>query len=236
MRITIIDSDPKQRARMTEVLRAAHYSCTPLTSLEKLASDTAADVDLLIYHWSATAAVQRQLLALHQARPTLPILLVTGRSPDHALSKLLTDPGTDYLVKPVRSHELALRVAILLARFAPQHAPLAPLRFGRYSLDPQSTQAWHDDNPITLTRKEFLLALLFFRHLGRPLSRATIHEAVWPKEAEFNSRSLDTHVSRVRTKFGLLPEHGYRLAPVYGYGYQLESLEFPAQNTLDPKV
>lgn len=236
MRITIIDSDPKQRARMTEVLRAAHYSCTPLTSLEKLASGTAADVDLLIAHWPATAAVQRQLLALHQARPTLPILLVTGRSPDHALSKLLADPGTDYLVKPVRSHELALRVAILLARFAPQQAPLPPLRFGRYSLDPHSTQAWHDDNPITLTRKEFLLALLFFRQLGRPLSRATIHEAVWPKEAEFNSRSLDTHVSRVRNKFGLIPEHGYRLAPVYGYGYQLESLEFPAQNTVDQQV
>ncbi len=236
MRITIIDSDPKQRARMTEVLRAAHYSCTPLTSLEKLASDTAADVDLLIYHWSATAAVQRQLLALHQARPTLPILLVTGRSPDHALSKLLTDPGTDYLVKPVRSHELALRVALLLARFAPQQAPSAPLSFGRYKFDTHSAQAWHDDNPIVLTRKEYSLALLFFRHLGRPLSRATIHEAVWPKEAEFNSRSLDTHVSRVRTKFGLLPEHGYRLAPVYGYGYQLESLEFPAQNTVDQQV
>jgi DNA-binding response OmpR family regulator len=236
MRITIIDSDPKQRARMTEVLRSAHHSCTSLTSLEKLVSDTAADVDLVVYHWSPSSAAQRQLVTLRQARPTLPILLVTGRSPDHGLSKLLTDPGTDYLVKPLRSHELALRVAILLARFAPQQAPSPPLRFGRYTLDPHGSQAWHDDNPITLTRKEFLLALLFFRHLGRPLSRATIHEAVWPKEAEFNSRSLDTHVSRVRTKFGLLPERGYRLAPVYGYGYQLESLEFPAQNTVDPRV
>ena len=236
MRITIIDSDPKQRARMTEVLRSAHHSCTSLTSLEKLVSDTAADVDLVVYHWSPRSAAQRQLVTLRQARPKLPILLVTGRSPDHALSKLLADPGTDYLVKPLRSQELALRVALLLARFAPQQAPSQPLRFGRYTLDPHCSQAWHDDNPITLTRKEFLLALLFFRHLGRPLSRATIHEAVWPKEAEFNSRSLDTHVSRVRTKFGLLPEHGYRLAPVYGYGYQLESLEFPAQNTLDPQV
>lgn len=236
MRITIIDSDPKQRARMAEVLRAAHYSCNPLTSLEKLVLDTGADSDLLIYHWSPTAAAQRQLAALRQARPILPILLVTGRSPDHALSKLLTDPGIDYLVKPVRSRELALRVALLIARFAPQQAPSPPLRFGQYTFDPHSTQAWHDDNPITLTRKEFLLALLFFRHLGRPLSRATLHEAVWPKEAEFNSRSLDTHVSRVRTKFRLLPERGYRLAPVYGYGYQLESLEFPAQNTPTQQV
>ncbi|MFN5354833.1 MAG: helix-turn-helix domain-containing protein, partial [Burkholderiaceae bacterium] len=89
---------------------------------------------------------------------------------------------------------------------------------------------------IVLTRKEFLLALLFFRHLGRPLSRATIHEAVWPKVAELNSRSLDTHISRVRSKLALRPENGYRLAPVYSYGYQLEGLEFPAQNALDPKV
>ncbi|MCE2866937.1 MAG: response regulator transcription factor [Oxalobacteraceae bacterium] len=236
MRITIIDSNPMERARMTEVLRAAHYSCTPLTSLEKLASDAAADVDLLVYHWSPTAASQRQLVALRQVRPILPILLVTGRSPDHALSKLLTDPSTDYLVKPVRSHELALRVTILLARFAPQQAPLPTLRFGPYTFDPHSTQAWHDDNPIVLTRKEFLLALLFFRHLGRPLSRATIHEAVWPKVAELNSRSLDTHISRVRSKLALRPENGYRLAPVYSYGYQLEGLEFPEQNPVTPGV
>jgi DNA-binding response OmpR family regulator len=236
MRIAIIDSDPKQRSRMTEALRAAQYNCVSLTNVEKLISDAAADIDLLIYHWSPTAAAQRQLATLRQARPMLPMLLVTGHSLDHALNKLLEDPRNDYLIKPVRAHELVLRVAILLARFAPEETSSVPLRFGRFTFEPHSTQAWHDDNPITLTRKEFALALLFFRHLGRPLSRATIHEAVWPREAEFNSRSLDTHVSRVRAKFGLLPEHGYRLAPVYGYGYQLESLEFPRQNPLVQQV
>ncbi|NCW86581.1 MAG: winged helix family transcriptional regulator [Oxalobacteraceae bacterium] len=75
--------------------------------------------------------------------------------------------------------------------------------------------------------REFSLALLLFRHLGQPLSRATIHEAVWPKEAEFNSRSLDTHIARVRLKFALQPAHGYQLSPVYGYGYQLQATDFP---------
>jgi DNA-binding response OmpR family regulator len=236
MRIAIIDSDPKQRSRMTEALRAAQYNCISLTNVEKLRSDATADIDLLIYHWSPTATAQRQLATLRQARPMLPMLLVTGHSLDHALNKLLADPRNDYLIKPVRAHELVLRVALLLARFVPEETSSVPLRFGRFTFEPHCTQAWHDDNPITLTRKEFALALLFFRHLGRPLSRATIHEAVWPKAAELNSRSLDTHISRVRNKLALRPENGYRLAPVYSYGYQLEGLEVPEQNHVTPGV
>ncbi len=123
-----------------------------------------------------------------------------------------------------------------MLRLAPETLQRNLLHFGTYAFDLQAREAWRTDTRVILTQKEFDLALLFFRHLGRPLSRATIHEAVWPKEAELNSRSLDTHVSRVRNKFGLLPEYGYRLAPVYGYGYQLESLEFPTQNTLAQQV
>ncbi len=77
---------------------------------------------------------------------------------------------------------------------------------------------------VDLTQKEFDLALLFFRHLGRPLSRAFIHETVWSRDAELVSRTMDTHVSRVRNKLALRPENGYRLAPVYSYGYRLEQL------------
>ena len=70
----------------------------------------------------------------------------------------------------------------------------------------------------------FALALLFFRNLGRPLSRAYIHEAVWQRDTALPSRTMDTHVSRVRNKLQLKPEHGYRLVPVYSYGYRLEKL------------
>ena len=77
---------------------------------------------------------------------------------------------------------------------------------------------------IPVTQKEFALALLFFQHLGRPLSRAFIHEAVWSGDAELSSRTLDTHVSRVRTKLGLIPQRGYRLVPVYSFGYRLEQI------------
>jgi len=57
-----------------------------------------------------------------------------------------------------------------------------------------------------------------------PLSRGHIREAVWGRDSEVPSRTMDTHVSRVRSKLTLRPESGYLLAPVYSYGYRLERL------------
>ena len=74
-----------------------------------------------------------------------------------------------------------------------------------------------DGSVIDVTHKEFYLALLFFRNIGRPLSRAYIHEAVWIRETAVPSRTMDTHVSRVRNKLQLQP--GKRLPP--GAGLQL---------------
>jgi DNA-binding response OmpR family regulator len=81
-----------------------------------------------------------------------------------------------------------------------------------------------DGEQIDVTHKEFNLALLFFRNLGRPLSRAYIHESIWVRETAVPSRTMDTHVSRVRNKLRLRPENGFRLVPVYSYGYRLEKL------------
>jgi len=81
-----------------------------------------------------------------------------------------------------------------------------------------------DGSVIDVTQKEFYLALLFFRNIGRPLSRAYIHESVWVRETAVPSRTMDTHVSRVRNKLALRPENGFRLVPVYSYGYRLEKL------------
>jgi DNA-binding response OmpR family regulator len=69
-----------------------------------------------------------------------------------------------------------------------------------------------------------MLAVLLLRNLGKPLSRGHIREAVWGRDSEIPSRTMDTHVSRVRTKLGLRPESDYLLAPVYSFGYRLEHL------------
>lgn len=100
-----------------------------------------------------------------------------------------------------------------------------PLEFGEYRLNTASRVVEWRAVPVDLTHKEFDLTLYLYRNLGQLLSRGHILETVWSTTAELNTRTVDTHVSRIRNKLGLLPENGWKLSAVYQHGYRLERLE-----------
>lgn len=225
MQVALIDNDPQQRAQIAAALEAGGWSCLVFDNLERLAPQLkAGSIELLVYHWQPAADGLRALRAARQAASLLPVLLVAGQSAEHELAASLADGLTDFIAKPVRKGDLLLRLRVLASRANPARLLASELEFGDFRFDVRGSRLSRQGEAIGLTQKEFDLALLFFRNLGRPLSRATIHEAVWPQEAEFSSRTMDTHVSRVRNKLGLRPENGFRLAPVYSYGYRLEQL------------
>jgi DNA-binding response OmpR family regulator len=66
--------------------------------------------------------------------------------------------------------------------------------------------------------------LLLFTHLGEAVPRDVLFDRVWGREPGFKSRTLDTHVARVRRRLGLVSKNGYRLSSIYGFGYRLDSL------------
>ena len=79
-------------------------------------------------------------------------------------------------------------------------------------------------NPVEVTDKEFDLCLFLFSSLGRVLSRGHILECVWGRHADVVTRTVDTHISRLRAKLQIGPQNGLRLTSVYSYGYRLEKL------------
>ena len=182
--------------------------------------------DMLVIDWQVPdldgAAV------LHWAReklaPNLPVLFMTSRSGEDDIVAGLAAGADDYMIKPIRRGELVARVQALLRRAYPNQNAVEQLQFGNYVFEVRTARLTVNGVPVELTQKEFDLALLFFRNLGRPLSRAYILEAVWARDIEIPSRTMDTHVSRVRTKLQLRPDNGFRLAPVYSYGYRLEQI------------
>lgn len=225
MHIALIDNDPQQRALMMEALTAAGHDCEAWANDGALIAKGMRDgLDLLVFHWQPEAEGLRWLKSLRQTAKNLPILLVTGRAADRDFADALLDGPSDYLVKPVRRSEVALRARVLVTSTHPAKFQSDALEFGDFAFDVRAARLTVSGTQIGLTQKEFDLALLFFRNLGRPLSRATILESVWSQDTEFNSRTMDTHVSRIRSKLGLRPERGFRLAPVYSYGYRLEKL------------
>jgi len=123
----------------------------------------------------------------------------------------------------IRVGVLTARVNALLRRAYPQRGG-GEFVIDRYRFDPATAQISVGEQSVVLKQKEFDLAVFLFKNIGRLLSRKHLLEAVWGIEAEVSSRSLDTHVSRLRMKLGLMPENGYRLSAIYSVGYRLEAV------------
>ncbi|WP_155639311.1 response regulator transcription factor [Burkholderia territorii] len=96
--------------------------------------------------------------------------------------------------------------------------------FGGYVFDGRMNAVVTGGIKVSLTRKEFDLAILLFENLCRPVSRECLVELVWRGVVCKNSRTIDAHISSVRRKLKLVPENGYRLTAIYSYGYMLDHL------------
>jgi DNA-binding response OmpR family regulator len=227
MRIAVLDNDRSQAELVCQVLTGAGHSCQSFDSGKDLLSQLRKDsADMLVMDWQvgdlpATEVLRRAKEKLPANAPTM---FLVGSSAEDDIVAGVTAGADDYLVKPLRRGELVARASALLRRAYPSQNGAEQLQFGPYVFETRPGRLLMDGEVIDVTHKEFYLALLFFRNIGRPLSRAYIHESVWVRETAVPSRTMDTHVSRVRNKLQLRPENGFRLVPVYSYGYRLEKL------------
>ncbi|MQR02226.1 response regulator transcription factor [Glaciimonas soli] len=227
MRIAVLDDDQSQTDLVCQVLTSSGHICHAFQSGKEILNQLRREnYDMLILDWQVPDLSGAEVL--HWVRfklpPTVPVLFMTSRSGEDDIVAGLAAGADDYMIKPIRRGELVARVQALLRRAYPIQNASEQISFGDYVFETRSSRLTLSGAQIEVTQKEFDLALLFFRNLGRPLSRAYILEAVWSRDVDIPSRTMDTHVSRVRSKLQLRPENGFRLAPVYSYGYRLEQL------------
>jgi DNA-binding response OmpR family regulator len=226
MRVAALDDDANQLELTQRTLAAMGHDCHGFTDskafLRALRRET---FDLLVLDWELPDISGLEVLrwARENLEERVPVLFITNRNTEADVIEGLSAGADDFMIKPMRVGELTARVKALLRRAYHQQAP-NELAFGRYRFDVASAKIAIDGVPVTLKQKEFDLALFLFQNIGRLLSRKHLLEAIWGIEAEVASRSLDTHVSRLRTKLGLHPENGYRLAAIYSVGYRLEAV------------
>ena len=190
-----------------------------LTALPRESFD-ACIVDLMLPGMDGKALVR----LLRERKNPLPVMVLTSQDAESEVISALDAGADDFVVKPARAGELRARLKALVRRAGLGDIHGTIFEYDRFRFDLQRQTAQDSGRIVELTQKEFQLALLFLNNIGKPLSRGHIREAVWGRDSEVPSRTMDTHVSRVRSKLTLRPESGYLLAPVYSYGYRLERL------------
>lgn len=234
MRIAALDDETGQLELIRHTMVAKGHECHGFsegkTLLRALRQQT---FDLLILDWclpdiQGPAVVKwiRQDLA-----STLPVLFVTNLREEADMIEGLAAGADDFMVKPIRVGELEARVAALLRRSYPSQYG-AEVNFGPYRFLPLSHTLEVNRKVIELKHREYELALFLFQNMGRLLSREHLREAVWGLGPEEPSRSLDTHISRLRTKLDLRPANGFLLSAIYGLGYRLETIDIATLNPL----
>ena len=148
----------------------------------------------------------------------LPVIFVTARGAVADRVRGLHAGAEDYIVKPFDAAELLARVETVLRRAGKTKDRL---QIGDVTIDESSMQVTKAGQPVSLTKKEYELLLLFARNQNMALFRETIYERVWDGEYTGDSRTVDLHVQRLRKKLGWQD----RLSAVYKVGYRLEVKE-----------
>ena len=227
MQITVLHDQVGQADFICRVLSTAQYGCDILRDAEQLVANLQVNnVDLLLVYWPALKGQGRKILRLvrENLSATLPIVFIASGVAEQDIFEGISAGTVDYLITPIRANELVSRIKACLALHYPGRTSIVKVDYGPFVFTPAKKQITVEGRSIPVSAKEFQIAEILMQNLGSPLSRTTLLEKIWGGTVSEASRTIDTHISRVRTKLKLIPENGYRLSTIYGYGYLLDRI------------
>jgi two-component system phosphate regulon response regulator OmpR len=218
-RILLIEDDRRLAEMVSRYLGAAGFSVSDVgdgrTALARLGAETydALVLDLTLPDMDGLA-VCRQLRAFSD----VPVLMLTARGDTMDRVVGLEVGADDYLPKPFEPRELLARLRAILRR-RDRSGPASVLRFGRLEIDRDARCVRVDGAERALTGHQFGLLVALAERAGRVLSRDTLMDLVKGEELEAFDRSIDVHVSRIRSAIEDDPKRPRRLLTVRGAGY-----------------
>jgi DNA-binding response OmpR family regulator len=195
------------------------------------------DFDLLVLDWhlpDTTGIVELDWLRGVKASST-PVIFITSRDSEESVVEALDHGADDYMVKPVKKEVTLARIKALQRRNRlgqassasvnpgeSKPAPTAGIEvFGLFAINNDERTIAVSGEAVKLTNKEFELAAYLFHNAGCLVSRDHLLEHIWGTRADLNTRTVDTHISRIRSKLGLNPAAGWQLSSIYQRGYRL---------------
>lgn len=226
-RILVVDDEPDIVALVAYHLAKAGYRISTASNgadaLRMARQDRPALIvlDLMLPGMSGMEVLQQ--LRADESGQDIAVLLLTARREEPDRIKGLSSGADDYLTKPFSPQELVLRVRNIIRRMSQAQSGLPDVvRIGPILIDRSAHRVTVDNAELDLTPTEFKLLVTLAERRGRVQSRASLLEIVWDAAPDIQTRTVDMHVQRLRTKLGAA---GDLIETVRGFGYRLRAAQ-----------
>ena len=228
MRVAILEDDADQAELVSHWLTDAEHSVDHFAEAASFLRAVRRDsFDLYVLDWMLPDLSGIEVLKKlrKEMNDFSPVVIVTAKDEEQSIVRGLEAGADDYLIKPVRRAELVARVSAILRRTVGNRAEDEGLDAAPYTFNAANNTVTLRGKKIELTNREFQLALFLFRNAGKMVSRNHMLETIWGIENKsLSTRTVDTHVSRLRKKLKLGEENGWVLSAIYQHGYRLERI------------
>jgi two-component system phosphate regulon response regulator PhoB len=222
-RVLVVEDEPDIVALVAYHLAKAGYrvstAATGTDALDLARQECPALVvlDLMLPGLSGFDVLEQ--LRADESTRDIAVLMLTARREEPDRIRGLSLGADDYLTKPFSPQELVLRVAAILRRVgAASVSPSDVIQLGPIRIDRAALRVSVDGAQIELTPTEFKLLLMLAERRGRVQARAHLLETVWEAAPDIQTRTVDMHIQRLRTKLG---SAGDLIETVRGFGYRL---------------
>jgi two-component system, OmpR family, phosphate regulon response regulator PhoB len=224
-RILVVDDEPDIVALVAfHLVKAGYRVSTAGNGSEALAQarqehPTLVVLDLMLPGMSGYEVLEQ--LRADDVTSEVAVLMLTARKDEQDRIRGLSLGADDYLTKPFSPQELVLRVGAILRRMGPAtQATDDVIRLGALVIDRAAHRVTVDGRDIELTPTEFRLLVTLAERRGRVQGRSHLLETVWEAAPDIQTRTVDMHVQRLRSKLG--PAGGL-IETVRGFGYRLKA-------------
>ncbi|MGE5926936.1 MAG: response regulator [Gemmatimonadota bacterium] len=230
-RVLVVDDEPDITALVAyHLARAGYRVSTASNGTEALRAAREERPDAVVLDLMLPGAsgydVLQELRRMDETRE-VGVILLTSRREEVDRIRGLSLGADDYLTKPFSPAELTLRVGAILRRIgAPPVAAGSLLTAGPITVDRAAHRAMLDGEDLQLTATEYRLLVTLLERRGRVQSRPQLLESVWDAQPDIQTRTVDMHVQRLRTKLG---DEGRMIETVRGFGYRFSAAERDAK-------